>query len=193
MDMTFSLVRPAPEHLPSHIAALERGWSPDTQRPEAGREELGKIARDPAAYLALFIDREAAGPPVRLPDGSLVPRLPSIRHWMWDGEFCGSISLRWQPGTTELPPHCLGHIGYSVVPWKRRLGYATRALALFLPLARAEGLPYVEITTDETNIASQRVITSNGGVLIEPFRKPAAHGAAQGLRYRIDLTSAFRA
>ena len=151
-------------------------------------EDLERIARDSDAYLALFIDREAAGPPVKLPDGSVVPRLPSIRYWMWDGEFCGSISLRWQHGTAELPPHCLGHIGYSVVPWKRRLGYATRALALLLPMAREEGLPYVEVTTDETNIASQRVITSNGGVLIERFHKPAAHGGAEGLRYRINLT-----
>jgi predicted acetyltransferase len=181
----FRLVRPGPEYLPSHIAALERGWSPDTQRPDARFEALEKIAGDPDEYLALHIDRQAAGPPVKLPDGSLVPRLPSIRNWMWDGEFCGSISLRWQPGTTELPPHCLGHIGYSVVPWKRRLGYATRALALFLPEARAEGLAYVEITTDETNIASQRVITANGGLLLARFRKPEAHGGAEGLRYCI--------
>jgi predicted acetyltransferase len=38
---------------------------------------------------------------------------------MWDGDFAGAINLRWQPGTAELPPHCLGHIGYGVVPWKR--------------------------------------------------------------------------
>ena len=186
--LALRLVRPAREHLPSHIAALERGWSPDTQRPDLRLEDLERIARDPDEYLALFIDREAAGPPVKLPDGSLVPRLPSIRYWMWDGEFCGSISLRWQHGTVELPPYCLGHIGYSVVPWKRRLGYATRALALLLPMARREGLPYVEVTTEETNIASQRVITSNGGVLIERFHKPAEYGGAEGLRFRIDLT-----
>jgi len=35
---------------------------------------------------------------------------------MWDGEFCGQIAFRWQPGTEALPPHCLGHVGYSVVP-----------------------------------------------------------------------------
>ena len=67
---------------------------------------------------------------------------------MWDGEFCGSIGFRWQPGTEVLPPHCLGHIGYAVVPWKKRRGHATRALAAMLPLARAEGLGYVELTTD---------------------------------------------
>ena len=59
------------------------------------------------------------------------------------------IGLRWQAGTQELPPHCLGHIGYSIVPWKQRLGYATSALAQLLPEARAEGLLYVELTTSQ--------------------------------------------
>jgi predicted acetyltransferase len=104
---------------------------------------------------------------------------------MWDGEFCGAIGFRWQPGTTDLPPYCLGHIGYSVVPWKQRRGYATLALRLILPLARAEGLPFVELTTDAANIASRRVIEANGGVLIERFRKPAVYGGAESLRFRI--------
>ena len=79
---------------------------------------------------------------VLLPDEQ---RLPGFSHWMWDGEFCGGIGFRWQPGTKVLPPHCLGHIGYAVVPWKKRRGHATRALAAMLPLARAEGLRYVEL------------------------------------------------
>ena len=95
--------------------------------------------------------------------------------------------LRWQPGTHALPPHCLGHIGYAVVPWKQRRGYATRALALLLPQARAEGMSYVEITTDPENIASRRVIEANGGVLIERFVKPAQFGSTPGLRYRVTL------
>jgi predicted acetyltransferase len=107
---------------------------------------------------------------------------------MWDGAFCGSIGFRWQPGTTDLPPYCLGHIGYSVVSWKRRQGYATGALALLLPEAKAEGLAFVEITTDADNVASQRVITSNGGQLVERFNKPAAYGGAPSLRFRIQLT-----
>lgn len=130
-------------------------------------------------------DREAKGPMVKLPDGSEVRRIPGFRRWMWDEEFCGSISLRWQPGTTELPPHCLGHIGYAVVPWRQRQGMATQALGQLLPEAWRVGLRFVEITTDPENVASQRVIEVNNGVLVERFTKPAQFGATPGLRYRI--------
>ena len=106
---------------------------------------------------------------------------------MWDGEFCGSIGFRWQPGTNDLPPYVLGHIGFSVVPWKRRRGYATRALAELLPECKLEGLDYVELTTDETNIASQHVIIANGGKLVEKFHKPVHYGGAPSLRFRIYL------
>lgn len=181
------LVWPAVEHLASYRAALERGWSADTHRAGAAQEELAQIEADPAAFLARQVVREPQGETVALPDGSKVPRLPGYRRWLWDGEFCGSIGLRWQRGTHELPPHCLGHIGYAVVPWKQRRGYATRALALLLPEARREGLSYVEITTDPSNVASQRVIAANGGVLHERFVKPAQFGSAPGLRYRIAL------
>src|SRR5918992_3782460 len=181
------LIWPAAEYLPSYVHALEQGWSPDNLRPEAAQEELERIARDPDLFLAQQVDREAKGPPVDLPDGSTVPRLPGYRRWIWDGEFCGVIGFRWRPGTTELPPHVLGHIGFSVVPWKRRRGYATRALQLLLPEARQEGLAYVELTTDATNVGSQRVIESNGGQLVERFYKPAAYGGAESLRYRIYL------
>lgn len=185
------LVRPAIGHLGSYRAALERGWSPDNIRRElATREELAAIARDAAAFLDRMEDREAKGPPISLPDGSTVARLPGLHRWMWDGEFCGSINFRWQPGTAALPAHVLGHIGYSVVPWKQRLGYATRALALMLDVARREGLPYVEITSDEDNAASQKVIAANGGMLVERFVKPAAYGGKPSVRYRISVDRA---
>ncbi len=138
--------------------------------------------------MASLVLKEPTGETVTLPDGSKVPRLPGFHRWMWDGGFCGSIGLRWQRGTQELPPHCLGHIGYAVVPWKQRRGYATRALALLLPEAKAEGLAFVEITTDPSNVASQRVIEANGGVLFEHFTKPAQFGNTLGLRYRIQLS-----
>ncbi len=166
---------------------FRQGWSRDNLRPQAALDDLARIAENPDRFLSEQVDREAKGPLITLPDGSTVPRLPGYSRWMWDGEFCGSIGFRWQPGTAELPPHCLGHVGYSVVPWKRGRGYATRALQLLLPQAGEEGLAYIELTTDSDNIASRRVIEANGGKLIERFHKPAAYGGAESLRFRILL------
>jgi predicted acetyltransferase len=173
------------------VAALRRGWSADNIRgAEAAKEELVKIEHDPRGFIQTKADdREAKGGPVKMPDGSNVQRLPGFVRWIWDGEFCGSIGFRWQAGTPSLPPHVLGHIGFAIVPWKREKGYATKALALMLEEARAEGLPYVELTSDPENRASQKVIMANGGILIERFQKPQQYGLGQeGLRYRIMLS-----
>ena len=153
-----------------------------------GRRELhARIAADPEAFLVSLEDREAKGGPIALPDGSFARRVPGFRRWLWDGEICGAIGFRWQPGTAELPPHCLGHIGYSVVPWKQGRGYATQAVLQLLPEARELGLPYVEITTDPENLASQRVIEKAGGRFVERFVKPAQYGSKPGLRFRSTL------
>ena len=72
------------------------------------------------------------------------------------------------------------------MPWKRRRGYATEALARMLPVARDVGLKRVEITTDTSNTASQRVIEANGGRLLGEFVNPR-FGTQPKLRYVIDL------
>ena len=184
---TMELRKPSLIELPSYTAALERGWSPDTMRAATGLDELVKIAADSDAFVASMEDREGRGDAVTLPDGTLVKRLPGFRRWLWDGEFCGAINIRWQSGTSELPPHVLGHVGYSVVPWKRNLGYATRALGLLLPDAKAVGLDFVELTTDPENLPSQRVILANGGRLRRRFFKSQAYGGGESLLFRIDL------
>jgi predicted acetyltransferase len=188
------LVWPSLDALPSYRRALERGWSPDNVRgPATARAYLEKIATDAAGFVASLVDREAASGPVTLPDGSQVARLPGYVRWLWDPQapdgdgFCGSFGLRWPRDGGALPPHVLGHIGYSVVPWRRREGLATRGLALLLDDARAEGLAFVLLTTDPDNRPSQHVIERNGGVLVERFAKPAAFGGGASLRWRIDL------
>jgi predicted acetyltransferase len=181
------LVWPAPEYLRSYCDALRRGWSPNNLRPQAGEEELRAIQQDPDAYFERIVNFRGGGLGVQLPDGSVVPRLPGYRKWMWDGEFCGSIQFRWSEGTPKLPAYCLGHIGYGVVPWKQRRGHATRALALLLVEARTRNLGYVEVTTSPDNLASQKVIRANGGVLVEAFEKVAALGGGPELRFRIAL------
>lgn len=158
----FVLVDPSLDQLPGYVAALEQGWSPSNVRDLSG-EHLIAIRADAAAFLRELT--RPRGGTITLGDGRVVPRIPSRVLWMWDGEFCGAINFRHIPGTHELPPHVLGHMGYAVVPWKRRRGYATRALALALPVARALGQPRVLVTCDKDNAFSRRVIERNGGVL----------------------------
>lgn len=185
-----TLIVPSLAALSSYMDALRRGWSPDNTRAVAAAEELARAERDPAGFVAALNDPEGRGGPITLPDGSVVPRLPGFRRWIWDGEACGSIGFRWQRGTTALPPHVLGHIGYAVVPWKRGRGYASAALGLLLAEIRALALPgltHVDLTADPGNPASRRVVTANGGYEVERFEKLAAYGGGQTLRFRIDL------
>lgn len=155
------LVAPDLDRLDGYAAALRAGWSPNTTRDVTG-EELAALRDDATGHLRVL--RGEMPGMIHLPDGREVARLPGLVRWIWDDAFCGAINLRHQPGTEELPAHVSGHVGYSVVPWKQRLGHATRALALLLPIARVLGLPRLLITCDEDNRASRRVIEANDGV-----------------------------
>ena len=180
---------PSEIELPGYVDALERGWSPNTIDAGAGLVEFEAIRHDPEAFLASLVDPEGAGPPIPMPDGTFGQRLPGFRKWMWDGEFCGSIGFRWQPGTEQLPPYVLGHVGYSVVPWKRRLGYATAAVRAIMSDAAREGLRWIEITCDVDNLASQGVIVGAGGTFVERFTYPGEYVKGDGFRYRVAITS----
>lgn len=177
--MTIRLIAPDLDRMAEYAAALKRGWSPNNERDVSG-EQFALYQSDPQALLDDMTRQDGT---LTLGSGAVVPRLPSRVFWIDDGEVSGYLNLRWQPGTEILPPYCHGHIGYAVVPWKRRRGYATQALALALPLARDVGLTRINITCDENNEPSRRVIVANGGV-------PAGRFAADGklkLSFWIDL------
>lgn len=181
------LIRPDRAHLPSYAEALRSGFEPSTyDGPAIARAHLEAISRDPEAFLDSLENLEGRGT-VTLPDGRMVPRLPGFTRWIVEDGFCGVIHFRWQPGTTDLPPHVLGHIGYLVAPWRRREGHATRALAQLLTQIGQFGLPWVELTADPDNFASMRVIEANGGIPHGRFRKSAAHGGGEAMRFRIPL------
>jgi predicted acetyltransferase len=166
--------------LPQYEAALAAGWSPDTERDVSG-EQLAALRRNPQAFL--FDLTRQDGTTVTA-SGREVRRLPSRVFWLDDGAFCGLINLRFLPGSGSLPDYVSGHIGYAVVPWKRRRRYATQALGLMLPVAREVGLRRVELTCDDDNEASRRVIIANGGFLTGT--RTDAGGKAK-LVFRIDL------
>jgi predicted acetyltransferase len=178
--VSLRLLPPSLEKLPEYEAALATGWSPDTTQ-DVSAEQLAAIARDPAAFLAELTRQDGT---IRQASGREVPRLPSRVYWLDDGDFCGAINLRYVSGSDDVPDYVSGHIGYAVVPWKRRRGYATCALALILPIAREVGLRRLEITCDEDNEPSRRVILGNGGISIG--MRQQREGKAK-LVFRIDL------
>lgn len=180
------LVKPGLDYLPSYVDALKRGWSPDGTC-EGAQERLKRIAGDCEEFLAAELDPHQAGVTVRLPNGSRIPCPPGVARWIWDGEFCGRIWLRWSGTGVELPPYWLGHVAYEVVPWKQGRGYATDALRHMLPEARSLGLPYIDVVAGIDNVGSQRVIVSNGGVLVERLGKSSTNGGGEAFRYRIAL------
>ncbi|HEX2113765.1 MAG TPA: GNAT family N-acetyltransferase [Alphaproteobacteria bacterium] len=154
-----TLVAPDLERMPHYVDALRRGWSPNNAR-DVSKEQLALFRESPERLLSELTRQDGT---IDIGGGKRVPRLPSRVFWIFDGEFCGTINLRYMPGTEALPPYCSGHIGYAIVPWKQRRGYATAALGMVLQVARALGLARVQVTCDTINDASRKVILANGG------------------------------
>ena len=180
--MGCTLVTPGLAWIEPYAAALARGWSPNTTRDVSG-EQLAAIRADADAFLRDLLDPAGT---LTVADGTRVPKLPSHLFWIVDGEFCGSLNFRFQRGTEALPPYCSGHIGYSIVPWRQRRGYATDALRQVLPVCRAEGFARVSLTCDADNEGSIKVIEANGGRLAGRDAHPERPGKER-LTYWIAL------
>ncbi|TAJ30240.1 MAG: GNAT family N-acetyltransferase [Bosea sp. (in: a-proteobacteria)] len=178
--------------LGAYEAALREGWSPNTVR-NVAPEQLAAIAADPDAFLGKLVGR---GGRIRLDDGTEVDKIPDRVRWVFaldrPGEpFVGAINLRWLEdeagrAVEALPPHVLGHVGYSIRPAFAGNGYATAALGAMREQAREIGLPRLVITCDATNLASRHVIEKNGGRLVETFVAPI-YGPDPRLKFIVDI------
>jgi predicted acetyltransferase len=179
------LHKPELTRLPEYLDALRRGWTPDNdQDPIEATALIQRIEADPEKFMRAMSNPQGGGPLVQLTDGTLVPRLAYVRYWIWDGSYCGDVSLRWQPGTTDLPAYCDGHVGYAVVPWKRGRGLAAAALRELAHVARDHGLCWLDISMSSTNIASVRTAETAGAVFQGEF-VAVEQGGVHARRYRL--------
>jgi hypothetical protein len=92
MTHPMQLVTPSLDRLPSYVAALKRGWSPDnTKGAAASIEELAHIEKDPRSFVESLTDLEAKGPPIVPPDGSSAARLPDLDFGFGIPSFAGPL------------------------------------------------------------------------------------------------------
>jgi predicted acetyltransferase len=118
--------------------------------------DLSLLKRDFSGFVAALLK---LFDPDRLPRGWFPDRV----LWLIEAdEYIGQASIRPELGTMYLITYG-GHIGYSIRPSKRRVGYGRSILSLTLAQARAMGLKRVLITCDADNIASKKIIEANGG------------------------------
>ncbi|WAA66597.1 GNAT family N-acetyltransferase [Microbacterium oxydans] len=179
--MTIALARPTIDHFDSWagaVAEFEGGHI------DGGGYEQGFVP-DRAAGEAFVEKAELyATPGAVLPDGHVA----CDHYWITEGDqVVGFLSFR-----RELNDYLRrfgGHIGYSVIPSRRREGIVREALRLMLRSARAEGYERVMLTCDDDNLGSIRTIEGAGGELEDVIDAPEA-GQPRVRQYWIELSPA---
>ncbi len=177
--MTIALSRPSIDLFDSWAAAVAEF--------EGGHIDGGGIEKgfvpDRAAFEE-FVERAElyATPGAVLPEG----HVPCDYYWITEGDqVVGFLSFR-----RELNDNLRrfgGHIGYSVIPTRRREGIVREALRLMLRAAKADGYDRVMLTCDDDNIGSIRTIEGAGGELEDVIDAPEA-GQPLVRRYWIDVS-----
>lgn len=89
---------------------------------------------------------------------------PTTCFWMIENnKIVGSMNLRHE--LNEFTYYTIGHIGYYVRPSQRNKGYAKTALSLAKEFYKNLGLKKILIICSKDNVASEKVIVANSGIL----------------------------
>jgi predicted acetyltransferase len=127
------------------VGLRDEGWTPGFP--------VDEVAADFDAYVRRVVDAKVAW------------GVPTSTLWyVDDSAYLGTVIIRHQltPALTTRG----GHIGYHVAPRYRGRGHATAMLGEALAYCRDRlGLRRVLLTCSDVNVASQRVIEANGGML----------------------------
>lgn len=91
-------------------------------------------------------------------------RVPFISYFLMDdSKIIGDVSIK-----TEIHDYDYsGHVGGGIRPSERKKGYATKLLGMSLEKCKHLGMEDVLVSCDSKNIASSKLIKSNGGELRE--------------------------
>jgi predicted acetyltransferase len=90
--------------------------------------------------------------------------VPATTFWLMDKNILiGRVQIRHKLNDSLLKRG--GHIGYYIRPSKRKMGYGKEILRLALLETKKLGISKVLITCYYDNLASQKIIEANGGVL----------------------------
>lgn len=110
--------------------------------------------------------------------------VPESTFWLVEGdEYIGKLSIRHELTESLLKEG--GHIGYDIRPSKRQMGYGKEILRLGLEKAKEIGLKKVLVTCDKDNLASKKIIESNGGLFENEYEMKG--DKPNILRYWVDI------
>lgn len=100
-----------------------------------------------------------------------------------DNKIVGMAQLRHY--LNDYTEKYAGHVGYSIRPSERGKHYAMRLLHDMLPRLKSLGHNRILVTCEPQNVASRKVILSNGGVYESTVHDPLRQADLE--RYWIDL------
>ena len=80
-----------------------------------------------------------------------------------------------------------GNVGYGITPKYRRMGYATKGLALLISKARELGMDKLLLAAKEENIGSWKAIEKNNGILENIITLPWDNSGQKYKRYWIEI------